>query len=84
MATRPECAPVRHTMVETMRSRTLAVSSTDSLWPIWASPGLMIRALPPMSAMPVAKETRVRVEVLSKITATVLRPLPSAAKGCTL
>jgi hypothetical protein len=44
----------------------------------------MIRALPPMSAMPVANETRVRVEVLSKITATVLRPLPPAAKGWTL
>ena len=84
MATSPACAPVRHTMVETMRSSTLAVSSTDSLCPICASPGLMMSALPPMSAMPVAKETRVRVEVLSKMTATVWRPLPSAAKGCTL
>ena len=33
-----------------------------------------------MSATPVAKETRVRVEVLSKMTATVLRPAPDPAK----
>ena len=60
------------------------LDSTDSLCPICASPGLMMSALPPMSAIPVAKETRVLVEVLSKMTATVWRPLPSAAKGCTL
>ncbi len=66
-------------MVETIRSRTLAVSVMDSLWPSCDSPEPMMSGTPPRSAIPVAKDTRVRVEVLSKITATVLRPVPSPA-----
>jgi hypothetical protein len=60
-------------MVEAMREKTRAVSATLSL-PSCDSPGLIISGLPPRSAIPAEKETRVRVDVLSKITATVWGP----------
>src|SRR5699024_9011514 len=51
-----------------------AVSAMDSLCPSCASPGLMISGCPPSAAMPAANDTRVRVEVLSKMTAAVCGP----------
>src|SRR5699024_317977 len=45
-----------------------------SLCPSCASPGLMISGCPPSAAMPAANDTRVRVEVLSKMTAAVCGP----------
>ena len=65
---------MRQTIVETMRSSTLAESEIDSLWPSCDSAELTISGEPPSSAMPAAKDTRVRVEVLSKNTATVCGP----------
>ena len=65
---------VRQTMAATWRSSTRAVSSMDSPRPIWELPASMISGRPPSSAMPTAKETRVRVDGLSKSTATVCGP----------
>ena len=45
-----------------------------SLPPSWLLAVQMMSGLPPRSAMPTAKETRVRVEDLSKMTATVCGP----------
>src|SRR5699024_123903 len=42
--------------------------------PSWLEPASITSGLPPSSAMPVAKETRVRVEALSNMTATVRGP----------
>ena len=70
----PAWAKVRQTMAATCRSRTRAVSEAVSLPPSWLLAVLMMSGTPPRSAMPTAKETRVRVEDLSKITATVCGP----------
>ncbi len=50
------------------------VSATDSPRPIWLVDASSTSGLPPSSAMPTANDTRVRVEALSKITATVCGP----------
>src|SRR5690606_30165497 len=65
---------VRHTIAETMRVSTSVVSATDSPRPSWLEPASITSGLPPSSAMPVAKETRVRVEALSNTSATVRGP----------
>ena len=67
ISSRPAWAYVRQTMAETMRDMTWAASATDSLCPSCASPGLMMSGCPPRAAIPAAKDTRVLVEVLSKI-----------------
>ena len=65
---------MRQTIADTIRSSTRAVSDGVSLPPSWLFAVEMISGLPPRSAMPTAKLTRVRVEDLSKITATVCGP----------
>src|SRR3954451_22704461 len=61
-------------MAVTIRSSTRAVSAGVSLPPSWLFAVELMSGLPPRSAMPTAKLTRVRVEDLSKITATVCGP----------
>jgi hypothetical protein len=65
---------VRQTIAATWRSSTRAVSEAVSLPPSWLLAVLMISGLPPRSAIPTAKDTLVRVEDLSKMTATVRGP----------
>ena len=74
ISSRPACAYVRHTIAATWRSSTRAVSDGVSLPPSWLFAVEMISGVPPRSAMPTANETRVRVEDLSKMTATVCGP----------
>src|SRR5699024_9058681 len=74
ISTSPAWDKVRQTLAETIRDITSAVSAMDSLCPSCASPGLMISGCPPSAAMPAANDTRVRVEVLSKMTAAVCGP----------
>ena len=74
ISSRPACAYVRHTIAATWRSSTRAVSLGVSLPPSWLFAVEMISGEPPRSAMPTANDTRVRVEDLSKITATVWGP----------
>ncbi len=67
-------AKVRQTIAATCRSSTRAVSSIGSprpSWLVWAS---TTSGLPPSSATPTANEIRVRVDGLSKISATVFGP----------
>src|SRR5829696_6636712 len=61
-------------MADTRRSSTRAVSDGVSLPPSWLLAVEMMSGEPPRSAMPTAKDTRVRVDDLSKITATVCGP----------
>ncbi len=68
------CANVRHTIAATCRSSTRAVSAIGSPRPICELCASMISGTPPSSAIPTANEIRVRVDVLSKITATVFGP----------
>src|SRR6218665_430607 len=70
----PDCANVRHTIAATCRSNTRAVSAIDSLLPSWLSADEMTSGTPPRSAIPTANDTRVRVDVLSKMAATVWGP----------
>ena len=65
------CSKVRIITASTISERTRAVSSTGSPRPKWESFGLMARAWPPSWCMPTSKETRVRVELNSKIMASV-------------
>ena len=57
-----------------MRSSTRAVSEGVSLPPSWLLAVEMMSGLPPRSLMPTWKDTRVRVDDLSKITATLCGP----------
>ena len=61
-------------MADTMRSSTRAVSDGVSLPPSWLLAVEMMSGEPPRSAMPTANDTLVRVDDLSKITATVWGP----------
>src|SRR5699024_1030863 len=65
---------VRQTIAETIRVSTCVVSVIDSPRPSWLDPASITSGLPPSSATPVAKDTRVRVEDLSNMIATVRGP----------
>ena len=59
-------------MPSTMRESTCAVSLIGSPRPSWISAVERNSALPPSCDVPTSKETRVRVEDLAKIIASVL------------
>src|SRR5699024_11934987 len=61
---------VRQTIAETIRVSTCVVSVIDSPRPSWLEPASITSGLPPSSATPVVKDTRVRVEDLSNMIAT--------------
>src|ERR1700722_7915861 len=68
------CPYVRQTIASTYRDNTRAVSSNVSSRPNWVLRPSTTTACPPSCAMPSSKENRVRVEFLSKITATPRGP----------
>ena len=67
-----DCLKVRIIMPSTMRDITLAVSDIGSPRPSCISLPLKNMACPPSCCIPVSKETRVRVEDLVNIIASVL------------
>src|SRR5215210_6200238 len=71
------CGPVRIPIACTIRDSTSATSRGDSPRAICSSPWRSTNAWPPSSYTPVSKETRVRVEGLSKMSAT---DRPSSAR----
>ena len=67
------CSNVRIMSAERKRERTSAVSRYDSPRASWSSPAGRKSAIPPSSAIPTSKATRVRVEGLWKMR-PIVRP----------
>ena len=75
------CESLRIMIASTIRDSTLAVSLIGSLRPSWVASPCRNRAWPPSLAMPDSKLTRVRVEFLVKIIASVL-PAKLCGRSC--
>src|SRR3954465_12679645 len=81
MASMRSCPNVRQTIAAAWRPSTRAVSSIGSPRPSWLLPGSHTSGEPPSSATPTENDTRVRVDGLSKRTATVRGTPWGAASG---